>query len=310
VHFTSLKKLISRYLIRKTSAEENTILEKWLDSIKDGAEVGQTIGQPEKDEIRGRLLQKIKAKAYVEPKVVLFQPWMKMAAAIIPLALTIATLFLYTQRIKTIQVHTAFGEYKEVMLPDSSFIRLYPNSSIEFPSHFGETRKVNLSGQAFFDVKRNPDKPFNVQTSELGVEVLGTSFEVQAYDQWQQATVSVVTGKVKVYTQAQTLATLVPKHKLTYQLKQNTFDVNTENQFHFDKTAIVFENTPLTTVLLTLQNFYPVTIKHTEIDKAINLSGSFNRDMSIDQIVSAINSILENHQLTIQKTNEYEYQLK
>lgn len=310
MHFTSLKNLITRYLKRKTSAEENTILEKWLDSIRDGSEVSQVISQTEKDEIRGRLLQKIKAKAHVEPKVVLFQPWMKMAAAIIPLALAIGAIFLYTQNITTIQVTTAFGEYKEVLLPDSSFIRLYPNSSVEFPSQFGKTRNVNLSGQAFFDVKRNPDKPFKVQTSELGVEVLGTSFEVQAYDQWQQATVSVVTGKVKVYTEAQTLATLVPHHKLTYQVKQKIFGVDNNNQFHFDKTAIVFENTSLTTVLLTLQNFYPVTIKYAEVDKAINLSGSFNRDMSLDQIVSAINSILENHQLTIHKTNDYEYQLK
>lgn len=310
MHFTSLKKLITRYLQAKTSAEENTILEKWLDSIKDASTANQTLDHAEKQEIRDRLLQKIKSKTQTDSKVISFQPWMKVAAALVPLALLVGTLFLYTTRVTSINVSTAFGEYKEVMLPDSSYVRLHPNSSLQFPSQFGKTREVMLSGQAFFDVKRNPEKPFKIQTHELGVEVLGTSFEVQAYEKWQQATVSVVTGKVKVFTQHQTLSTLYPNNKLTYQLKDKTFDVQTDNQFHFDNASIVFENASLKMVLMTLQNFYPVTIKHPEVDKTINLSGSFSRNMSIDQIVSAINSILENHQLSIQKINENEYYLK
>lgn len=310
MHFTSLKKLITRYLQAKTSVEENTILEKWVDSIKNGSTYNQTLDHTEKQEIRDRLLQKIKSKTNPETKVVLFQPWMKVAAALLPLAIIAGALFLYATRITSVNITTALGEYKEVMLPDSSFVRLHPNSSLQFPSQFGKTREVMLSGQAFFDVKRNPDKPFKIQTHELGVEVLGTSFEVQAYEKWHQATVSVVTGKVKVFTQHQTLSTLYPNNKLTYQLKDKTFVVQADNHFHFDNASIVFENTSLKIVLQTLQNFYPVAIKYPEVDKTINLSGSFSRNMSIDQIVAAINSILENHQLSIQKINENEYYLK
>ncbi|MCE6988551.1 FecR family protein [Dyadobacter sp. CY323] len=89
-----------------------------------------------------------------------------------------------------------------VTLPDGSRITLKPRSSVSYPKEFDarKEREVYLSGEAFFDVKRNPDRPFFVYANELVTRVLGTSFSVKAYDDSHQLEVEVKTGKVSVFT--------------------------------------------------------------------------------------------------------------
>jgi transmembrane sensor len=92
------------------------------------------------------------------------------------------------------------GKRKTVKLPDGSLITLEPNSRITYPSRFtGDTREVNLSGEAYFEVKPNHEKPFIVFTPYLVATVLGTSFNVEAYPNGI-ARVVVTTGRVKVQT--------------------------------------------------------------------------------------------------------------
>jgi ferric-dicitrate binding protein FerR (iron transport regulator) len=62
-------------------------------------------------------------------------------------------------------------------------VQLNPNSTISYPEHFGQkTRTVYLKGEAFFNIKRNPAKPFVVHTGDLVTEVLGTSFTIKSYE--------------------------------------------------------------------------------------------------------------------------------
>lgn len=89
---------------------------------------------------------------------------------------------------------------EEVILPDGSKITLEPNSSIVYPKVFdSDIREVNLIGEAFFDVVRNPDKPFIVHFNELVVKVLGTSFTIRANKDDNKMQVLVKTGKVSVF---------------------------------------------------------------------------------------------------------------
>lgn len=87
-----------------------------------------------------------------------------------------------------------------VLLPDGSKVTLEPNSTVVYPEKFeNDNREVNLVGEAFFDVVKNPDQPFVVHFNELVVKVLGTSFKINANKGDSKLQVLVKTGKVSVF---------------------------------------------------------------------------------------------------------------
>ncbi|MGL4599289.1 MAG: FecR family protein, partial [Bacteroidia bacterium] len=91
-------------------------------------------------------------------------------------------------------------------LPDGSKIALNVNSQLNYPKSFdGNTREVELKGQAFFDVAHDATHPFIIHTNAIDIRVVGTSFDVKAYPNSDSALVSVVSGKVKCYTGNDTL---------------------------------------------------------------------------------------------------------
>ena len=93
-----------------------------------------------------------------------------------------------------------------IALPDGSAISLAPGSRIGYANNFDstETRDVYLSGEAFFEVTKNPDRPFRVFANEIVTKVLGTSFTVRSFENDTTIQVIVRTGKVTVYSQAAT----------------------------------------------------------------------------------------------------------
>ncbi|KAA0992311.1 FecR family protein [Dyadobacter aurulentus] len=92
------------------------------------------------------------------------------------------------------------GTPMSIVFADGSKVRLAPASRISFPEEFnaGDKREVFLSGEAFFDVAKNPERPFFVYSNELVTKVLGTSFNIKAYEQDQDITINVTSGKVAV----------------------------------------------------------------------------------------------------------------
>lgn len=93
---------------------------------------------------------------------------------------------------------------KLVILPDGSSVLLHKGSKLSYvDNEFNLTkREVYLSGEAFFEVKKNSEKPFFVFSNELVIKVLGTSFTIRAFDNNEQVEVVVKTGKVSVFTQS------------------------------------------------------------------------------------------------------------
>lgn len=90
----------------------------------------------------------------------------------------------------------------KVKLEDSSVITLEKGSKLSYPSHFTNNKRVVvLSGEAFFEIAKNPNKPFYVYANEVVTKVLGTSFRIQAFEQNKKVIVKVSTGKVSVYDQ-------------------------------------------------------------------------------------------------------------
>jgi ferric-dicitrate binding protein FerR (iron transport regulator) len=88
---------------------------------------------------------------------------------------------------------------KEIVLPDGSTVLLNANSKISYPNAFASNeRRIKLEGEAFFDVTKNPDRPFIIEVNEAEVKVLGTSFNVNSNTSEHKIEVFVETGLVQL----------------------------------------------------------------------------------------------------------------
>lgn len=116
-----------------------------------------------------------------------------------------------------------------IQLPDGSKVILTPGSRLEYSSSFNGKliREVHLEGEAFFDVVRNLEQPFIVHTGKLKTTVLGTSFNVKAVPGDKSITVTVISGKVHVGDEKQTLAVLLPDEQVVYHVDDARKDVMT-----------------------------------------------------------------------------------
>lgn len=99
------------------------------------------------------------------------------------------------------KINTSDSPFK-VQLEDGSIIVLEKNSKLSYPVHFNKnSRTVILSGDAFFKIAKDPNKPFYVYANEIVTKVLGTSFRIRAFDNDEKIFVKVSTGRVSVFNQ-------------------------------------------------------------------------------------------------------------
>lgn len=91
------------------------------------------------------------------------------------------------------------GSKSEMILPDGTKIWINSGSSVKYPTSFSATnREVYLEGEAYFDVKRDPNNPFLVKTSDLMIRVLGTSFNIKSYPDEGAIETTLVTGSLEI----------------------------------------------------------------------------------------------------------------
>lgn len=167
--------------------------------------------------------------------------------------------------------NTSFTEQR-IILPDSSVVILAEGASLITDENYGDqNRTVRLTGEAFFDIKRNPNKPFLVYSGDLVTEVLGTSFHVKPGLDKNAIEVSVVTGKVSVYVSEKDRkhrksgAIIIPNQKVVFNTKLKTIRqdiignpkivINTENESVFK-----FDSIPVNDVLDVLRKAYGIDI--------------------------------------------------
>ncbi|MBS0029305.1 FecR family protein [Chitinophaga sp. 22321] len=162
------------------------------------------------------------------------------------------------QRIEAVR-----GTAKRITLNDGSTVYLFPGSTLLVPEAFNKKdRAVELKGRAFFEVTQHPGKPFLVQAGTLSARVLGTSFEVNGYDD-QQVAVTVRTGRVGVADDKKELALLNPDQQIIYHTNSGACTVNAADAAglcSWVSGELVFDRTPLTEVCRTLEQWYGISI--------------------------------------------------
>ena len=97
------------------------------------------------------------------------------------------------------EISTRPGSKSKVQLPDGSVVWLNAGSKLTYDKNFGiETREVTLTGEGFFDVTKNKEKPFIISTNSIRIKVLGTAFNVKAYPEDKQCETSLIRGSIEV----------------------------------------------------------------------------------------------------------------
>jgi transmembrane sensor len=196
----------------------------------------------------------------------------------------------------TIIANTDFNHRKQVTLPDGSSVLLNGSSTLKIARDYNvNNRHVLLSGEAFFSVKKNKEKPFVVITDKTATTALGTSFKVQSYPHEAEASVMLATGKVKVeYTQARldiSDVTLIPGQQAAlYQgdksFKQSNF--NGKNLQNWINRKLIFNSAGLEEITGKLKEMYGIVIvPANKPASAIVFTGQFD-DKNLTDVLDAI----------------------
>lgn len=193
-----------------------------------------------------------------------------------------------------------------VLMSDNSIATLSPGSTISFPKSFASgERKVILTGEAFFDVAKNPERPFLVFTNETVTKVLGTSFRVKALDRENTVIVLVKTGRVSVYPKAAyetlqakpelkvSVIVLDPNQQAVFNRKEQKLEkgmvINREllSELSVQK-ELIFDDKPVTQVFRTLQDIYGITIDYNQETLANCMISAQFSDENLKQRLNAI----------------------
>jgi len=166
-----------------------------------------------------------------------------------------------------VEKHNPSGRRTIITLPDSSQVYLGPESKLRYAEKFnGSTREINLEGEAFFEVTKNPKKPFIIHTGIITTKVLGTSFKVDAFIN-KPVTVSVSTGKVSVDRHAtnktESIAILMPGQTVTWNETDHIKTLGSvvvKDISGWKDGRLVFNKVPLSEIANILERWYDVEI--------------------------------------------------
>ena len=273
--------LISGYFSGDISESEKEELKNHLNSNPDDYRLlweksGQNIALKPID-VEDALVKTKSRLSFRKTNLFLFA---QRAAAVFLLAVLLASTFIYlyipasvtlSEHPATLQeVTTIYGMRSKFQLPDGTTVNLNSGSKLIFPVEFsGKNRKVELVGEAFFDVTPNTEKPFVVKTSDINVKVLGTAFNIQAYAGSGEVTTTLVHGKVLLEREfsgvTHQLAELKPSDRAIFHLAEKVIDVSTEEDLDkfiaWKDGKLVFFNDPIEKVAQKLGYWYNVSVK-------------------------------------------------
>ncbi|HEU0227776.1 MAG TPA: FecR family protein [Arachidicoccus soli] len=188
------------------------------------------------------------------------------------------------------------GQYS-IALPDGTKVWLNAASSITYPTMFsGNTRVVSITGEAYFEVAKNPNKPFIVKTPrDMQVQVLGTHFNINAYTDESTIKTTLLEGAVKV-TSPHGLQRLVPGEQAQLAESGNLKllkDVAVEDVVGWKEGIFDFNNADISSVMRQLSRWYDVDIHYEGSNIPTDLfSGIIRRDNSIQQVLKMLETTL------------------
>jgi len=241
--------------------------------------------------------------------------WLRVAAVVALMVLSGFALYFFQSDSKTdsdnafIHKRNEKGMRSEILLSDGSSIWLNADSELKYPEAFSpDTREIYLSGEAYFDIVKDSTRPFIIHLEHTQIKVLGTSFNVKAYQEEEMVETTVVSGKVAFIRKGSLISN---DQKDTLLLTQNYKGLYSKNTGAITKTEadpyqdtawkdgkLIFKSAQLAAVGKVLERTFgkKVTFSNHEIEKC-RLTATF-QDNSLEEIM-----------ILIAKTNDYAYEI-
>lgn len=284
-HYADIDRLISLYLSHQASESEKQELAAWLHASTANREVFSRLERiwsaplPEKSPADMDLMREqiwatgIALKPQVHRVVDVFY-WSKVAATALLFLLGAGLLSslvkenrgLVPEAVALVQQVNPAGHQSVHMLPDGSKVWLNAESSLTYPEKFSDTlRLIQLKGEAFFEVAKNPQKPFVVEAAGISTQALGTAFNVNAYPEESTTRIALLEGKVQVQERkGHQTAILSPGEELLAAKKHPHFrqqPYNYEKTFGWKEQILLFDGADLASFRRTIEKWYGVQVK-------------------------------------------------
>ena len=216
--------------------------------------------------------------------------FIRYAAAVTVLIAVSFGVYLFSNPVENMLVSTSYGERKQIDLPDGSTVILNSLSSVSYPKgmHKNHTREVELSGEAYFDVAKDTQRQFIVKASEVKIVVLGTKFNISAYENDENIITDLYEGTVAVSAGAGDSQRLKPGEQAVYNKKSEKIDImpSKDNNSAWVAGSIHFENIPLKNIFKILEREKNIEFHISDkIDKELKLTAKFNNNESVEEIL-------------------------
>lgn len=314
----SIRALLQKQDGTTLSAAENQQLNEWYETLEmipvENLLDGGAGEANEKALIWQELNSRIKSES--QAPVYRMNRWIWKAAAVVVVAGASAGWLWSRQHPYKLEVATNTGNVQHVTLPDGSQVWLNAKSRLQYNNwQSGKAREVVLNGEAFFDIAQKAHQPFIIHTKTVDIRVLGTSFNVKAYNGDGHTETTLVTGKVQIVMKEEDgrTVTLEPNQKLVVQNRQELKKIETIKankipdsvsylitkakviagdssvaEISWKERKLTFFDQPLSEVGLQLERWYGITvIFKEETMKNARFTGTF-RDESLRKVMDVL----------------------
>ncbi|MBV7530957.1 FecR domain-containing protein [Chitinophaga sp. sic0106] len=203
---------------------------------------------------------------------------------------------------------TPKGRKFRLQLPDGTLVWMNAASALRFPTAFtGGDRTVELSGEAYFEVAQQPSKPFRVKLQDdTYIQVLGTSFNVNAYTDENNISTTLLQGAVKI--QRKGMAQLLKPGQQLLLDQHNSFNIvnnaDTAAVMAWKNGILNFQDKKLTTVMRLLERWYDIEVVYLDTPPDITFYGEIGCDVNLSSVLnflqeSGIYFSMENNKLIV-----------
>ena len=211
------------------------------------------------------------------------------------------------------QVVTPYGTQLRMVLSDNTVVWLNSGSQLVYPKLFKDkTREVLLFGEAFFEVSKNPDKPFIVKTSDLDIKVLGTEFNVSAYGEDNEIQTVLKEGSVAIRRKGAGFfekdVMIKPNQLASFSKATNNTKVSQVDVDYYTlwlKGLMSFDEIDFIRVIKKVERFYNISIDFADHQKEImRISGKLDLKRGKQEVMEYLSKVSLS---TFEQTNENQY---
>ncbi len=274
----------------KSNSPLENLLSKYFNQFQNSANGNSNVSNFDQEKSLQKIHQKIRSKGNLS-FVRLF------AAACLVIACGVS-IYLINSRsvIDMIAFSTATGEVKGITLPDGSKVWLNARSKITYPKNFNKNniREITLNGEAYFEVERDERKPFVVKTQGVNTTVLGTIFNVNAYETDASINVTVISGKVAVQEEGSEVVLAKNQQAVFNRVSKNLTkkdEIDAAQNILWKEGKLLFKSVTLEKVVADIQRNHVTKIEIGENIKNCKISADFT-GLPIEKIIKILEEIV------------------